>query len=78
MSKHCEYCNAKLTDDRARFEVRVAPDYQPRPEAAPGTYCSDFCWEAAKVRKSVEGIAKNLILDAECVLSEEDKLLRRP
>ena len=74
-NKACEYCGAPLQDDRARFEVRVAPDYQPRPEACPGTYCGVFCWEAAKVRKSVHSSLKTLISDAETVLSDEGKLL---
>lgn len=69
----CAYCDAPLRDGDARFEVRVAADYQLA--AGPvGTYCSVFCWEAAKVRKAVDGIAKNLISDAECVLSDEGKL----
>ncbi len=71
--KHCAYtaCNAPLRDDKARFEVRVAPEAEARDGLAPGTYCSCECWEAAKV---VHSIAKSLHADAECVLSDEGKL----
>lgn len=73
--RQCGYCGLDLVEDRARFEVRVAADYQPRPEACPGTYCGYECWEAAKTRKVVHDSMKTLISDAETVLSDEGKLL---
>ena len=76
-NKSCGYCGQPLQEDRARFEVRVAPDYQPRPEAAEGTYCGSFCWEAAKTVKSVDSVIKSYHQDCETVLSDEGKLLRR-
>ena len=66
--RNCQYCGEKLTEDRARFEVRVAPDYQPKPEACPGTYCGVFCWDAAKM---VHHLRRRLIGDAETVLGKE-------
>ena len=76
-NKSCAYCGQPLQDDRARFEVRVAPDYPLKAEACPATYCHYECWEAAKVRKSVQDVAKGLITDAETVLSDEGKIFRR-
>ena len=75
MTRACAYCGQKLTEDRARFEVRVAPDYPLKAEACPATYCHYECWEAAKVRKSVDSIAKFFHQDCETVLGEEDTLL---
>lgn len=75
-NKSCAYCGIGLPDGNARFEVRVASDYQ-LAHAPVGTFCDCECWEAAKVRKSVHSAMKTLISDAETVLSDEGKLLRR-
>lgn len=71
--KHCAYtaCGLPLRADKAQFEVRVAAEIQAREEQAVGTYCDPFCWEAERVRKAVHSVMKNLILDAEAVLSGE-------
>ena len=73
MTKHCDWCAEKLTDERSRFEVRVAPGY----DHLVGIFCGCECWEAAKVRKSVQTTLKTLISDAETVLSDEGKIFRR-
>ena len=75
--RHCAYCGCDLLEGNARFEVRVAADLPRREEYAGGLYCGHPCWEAARVRKSVHDAMKNLIGDAETVLSDEGKLLRR-
>ena len=76
--RHCAYCGIGLLEPDARFEVRVAINHQPLPGAGVGTYCSAFCWEAAKVRISVEIVRERLHADAETVLSDEGKIFRRP
>ena len=76
MSKICAFCATPLTNDRSRFEVRVAPGATVIHEPAPGTYCGVFCWEAARVAKTVQACTKSLISDAETVLGEDGKLMR--
>ena len=77
-NKSCGYCGQSLHDSRARFEVRVAPDYQLREGEVVGTFCAANCWEAAKARKSVETTMKRLHSDMETVLGDAEKILRRP
>ena len=74
--KHCAYthCGAPLKEDQARFEVRVASECEARGDTACGVFCDHLCWQAATALKSVEGIAKHLLCDAETVLSEEGKI----
>ena len=74
--KSCDYCDAALRDDKARFEVRTAPD-RAEPHWQAGTYCSAFCWDAHCAQKTVHAAIKTLHLDAETVLGDEGQLLRR-
>ena len=74
--KSCAFCGAKLTEDRSRFEVRVAPGLPEAEDKATGVFCDSLCWEAASVRKTVHSAIRNLHDDAETVLSAEGKLLR--
>ena len=76
--RHCAYCGLGLLEDDARFEVRVTSDLPRREEYAGGLYCAYECWEAARVRKSVDSVIKSYHQDAETVLSDEGKIFRRP
>ena len=75
-AKSCAFCGAKLTDDRSRFEVRMAPGLPEAEHRAVGVFCDSLCWEAATARKTVDEIARRFHTDVETVLSSEGKLLR--
>lgn len=74
--KHCQFCDAPLRDDKGRFEVRTAPG-APDHQWRTGVFCTQFCWEAACTRESVQSVMKQLICDAETVLGDEGQLMRR-
>ena len=73
----CAFCGLALRDDQSRFEVRMAPGLPEAEHRATGVFCNVVHWEAASaVLKTGDAASKNLILDAECVLSDENKITR--